>query len=108
MELPPDIRRLSIDLQDDQKEQIYGFFNTSYYFIDSNLHSTNVLVHCMAGVSRSATLVIAYLMRKYRMHLEKAKTLVMEKRPFINPNPGFIRQLEFYDKELAKDRCSLI
>lgn len=62
----------------------------------------------MAGVSRSATLVIAYIMKKYSMPLEQAKRLVEEKRPFINPNPGFIKQLELYDKELSDDRCSLI
>ena len=50
-------------------------------------------MHCMAGVSRSATLVIAYIMKKYKMSLDEAKKLVEAKRPFINPNPGFIKQL---------------
>jgi len=68
--LSPEFRRLSIDLEDTQKEQIYNFFNTTYHFIDNNLRSTNVLVHCMAGVSRSATIVIAYIMKKYRMSLQ--------------------------------------
>jgi protein-tyrosine phosphatase len=67
--LPPNIRRLSIDLEDIQSSQIYNFFNTTYHFIDDNMRSTNVLVHCMAGVSRSATLVIAYLMKKNKIPL---------------------------------------
>ena len=34
-------------------------------FIDNNLKYGNVLVHCMMGISRSSTIVIAYLMKKY-------------------------------------------
>lgn len=52
----------------------------------------------MAGVSRSATLVIAYMMKRYRLSLKEAEQLVRSKRPFINPNPGFMKQLQLYDQ----------
>ena len=49
---------------------------------------TNVLVHCYAGISRSATVVIAYLMKKREIGHRQAISLVSQYRPQINPNPG--------------------
>lgn len=53
----------------------------------------NILVHCNAGVSRTATLAIAYLMHYRNMTFEDAYNLVKEKRPAIQPNSGFKTQL---------------
>ena len=50
-----------------------------------------VLVHCFAGISRSATVVISYLMKEHGMTLNAATQLVRSRRWFINPNPGFVR-----------------
>jgi dual specificity phosphatase 12 len=52
-----------------------------------------VLVNCFAGVSRSATIVIAYLMYKNKWSFEDAITFVKSKRNIINPNYGFVCQL---------------
>lgn len=49
---------------------------------------TNVLVHCYAGISRSATVVIAYLMKKRDIGHRQAMSLVSQYRPQINPNSG--------------------
>jgi dual specificity phosphatase 12 len=48
-----------------------------------------VLVHCYAGVSRSATCVIAFLMQEKNMSFEEAFTFASKKRPVIFPNMGF-------------------
>lgn len=53
-----------------------------------------VLVHCNAGVSRSATVVIAYLMQKNQIDFDTAYQLVKSKRSCIQPNIGFISQLK--------------
>ncbi|CAD8133732.1 unnamed protein product [Paramecium octaurelia] len=52
-----------IEADDDENFQIIQHFQKAIKFIEQNLKSTNVLVHCFAGVSRSATIVCAYLMK---------------------------------------------
>nr|XP_054587350.1 dual specificity protein phosphatase 26 [Nothobranchius furzeri] len=58
-----------------------------------------VLVHCHVGVSRSATLVLAYLMLKQNLTLVEAVCAVKDKRGVI-PNRGFLRQLIKLDGQL--------
>ncbi|CAD5207378.1 unnamed protein product [Bursaphelenchus okinawaensis] len=58
------------------------------------------LVHCMAGVSRSASLCIVYLMKYERMSLAQAYTCVKSARPIIRPNIGFFKQMVAYEKKL--------
>lgn len=53
-----------------------------------------VLLHCNAGVSRSATVCIAYLMETKALTFAQAYDLVKSKRPCIQPNAGFLRQLK--------------
>lgn len=52
-----------------------------------------VLVNCWAGVSRSTTIVLAYLIYKNKWSVQDALSFVRSKRPIVNPNYGFIVQL---------------
>lgn len=52
-----------------------------------------VVVNCFAGVSRSTTIVLAYLMYKNKMSVQDAIYFVRSKRPIVNPNYGFVCQL---------------
>jgi protein-tyrosine phosphatase len=70
-----------------------------------------VLVHCFAGVSRSATIVIAYLMAASAavLTVPEALAIVKRRRPFVDPNPGFLTQLkkwELHCSERRADRAS--
>lgn len=56
-----------------------------------------VLVHCAMGMSRSATMVIMYLMRKYELDLNMAFDVVKRHREIIDPNEGFMKKLKEYD-----------
>ncbi|XP_071152429.1 dual specificity protein phosphatase 12-like isoform X2 [Mytilus edulis] len=67
-------------------------------FIEEGVKSGAVLVHCVAGVSRSVTMVMAYLMEKNGMSFDDALKLVQQKRKYANPNDGFIKQLKLYEK----------
>ena len=61
-----------------------------------------VLVHCWAGASRSATIVIVYIMWKYKTSAEDAINYVLQKRTSVLPNSGFQKQLKIFEK-LLKD-----
>lgn len=56
-----------------------------------------VLVHGNAGISRSAALVIAYLMETFGVKYRDAFSHVQERRFCINPNVGFVHQLQEYE-----------
>ncbi|KAF8219631.1 phosphatases II [Tricholoma matsutake] len=62
-------------------------------FIDA-AKSGKILVHCSAAVSRSPTIVTAYLMKKHGMTLKEALGLIVRARPPACPNAGFLAQLK--------------
>ncbi|XP_019960991.1 dual specificity protein phosphatase 26-like [Paralichthys olivaceus] len=75
-------------------------FATAADFIHRALsRGDKVLVHCHVGVSRSATLVLAYLMLKQNLTLVEAICAVKDKRG-VSPNRGFLRQLIELDGQL--------
>lgn len=91
----------NIDLLDIPETNIAQYFESSFQFIDSGMSNGGcVLVHCNAGVSRAATIVIAYLMKINHWSLEKAYGYVKEKRSKIRPNAGFQAQLKTFEQQL--------
>jgi len=56
-----------------------------------------VLVHCLAGMSRSATIVCAYLLATTPMNTEETIAFVKSKRSIIHPNYGFQKQLKAWE-----------
>lgn len=75
------------------------FFDQAIDFIERHRKYTSVYVHCFYGVSRSASIIIAYLMKKNKWSFERALYEVKEKR-LVTPNAGFIRQLQNFEKVL--------
>ena len=71
-------------------------------FISTSLHHGSILVHCQRGVSRSATAVMFYLMRKEKMCLEDALDACQRARPCVNPISGFMDQLRKYEQRCIK------
>lgn len=81
---------LYIPADDVPEFQLEPYFGKCFDFIDKNLHRTNVpprlaqvLVHCMAGISRSVTVVASYLMRKFRKTSEEALRELRRLRPIV-------------------------
>ncbi|XP_067131989.1 dual specificity protein phosphatase 3-like [Centruroides vittatus] len=72
---------------------LHQFFNPVAEYIHDALQSGGrVFVHCRQGISRSATLVLAYLMIKKNMTAQEATRLVRSRRE-ITPNEGFLYQI---------------
>ena len=62
-------------------------------FIKTKLEDRNVLVHCYMGISRSASLVLAFLMKEFRMSLADAYNHTVSIRNIIEPNETFWKDL---------------
>ncbi|KAL8583850.1 hypothetical protein ACOMHN_040319 [Nucella lapillus] len=95
------INFLGIEATDFMNFDLTPFFHQAADFIEEGLKEGKVFVHCVQGVSRSATLVIAYLMLKERKTVQSAVRFVRSKRE-ICPNPGFMQQLCHFDQSLRK------
>lgn len=68
---------------------------------EARTNQSAVLVHCLAGVSRSVTVTLAYLMHARALCLEEAFSLVRLRKPDISPNFHFLRQLHSFERQLV-------
>ncbi len=90
-----------INIDDSESSDLYSHLQKVTTFIhDSIENGDKVLVHCQAGISRSATVVIAYIMRSKRYSLQDAFNFVKRKRSIIFPNAGFRQQLAQFERWL--------
>lgn len=98
------IKFLGIPAQDFPTYKLSQHFTVAADYIDNVLKNKGkVFVHCQMGVSRSATLVVAFLMLKQRMNVIDAVSTIKAKRD-IFPNDGFLKQLCILNKEIHE--CS--
>lgn len=96
-----------IDRNDREDVPLFEEFAGAFRYIDRALESdpsNKIMVHCHAGVSRSATIVLAYLMYKYQLTMYDAVKHVMSRRPVILPNAGFTRQLRDFEQAIKKNK----
>lgn len=92
---------LSIPIKDTWNQCISDHFQPAFAFIDAaKLKGGVVLLHCVAGISRSPTFAIAYLMHSLRLSLEAAINMVKAQRSIISPNLDFMVELQRLDKQL--------
>ncbi|MFS7933174.1 putative phosphoric monoester hydrolase [Helianthus anomalus] len=97
---PNDFTYKTLDVHDRADVNIAQYFDDCFGFINDAKRTGSVLVHCFAGRSRSATVVVAYLMKTHGMSSSKALNLVKSKRSVVAPNVGFMLQLQSYEKSL--------
>ncbi len=96
-----------VPIADETSANIRQHFEECFKFIEKRLNDWgdeegNLLIHCVAGMSRSPTITIAYLMQKYGLPLAEAYNYVKQKRPIIEPNAGFMEQLRKFEEELRQ------
>ena len=105
---------------DEPNENIYQYFNFTYDFIKKyTKQHKNVLVHCYAGISRSSTIILNYIIKDQYLnnintYKEKPEDVVnhvlsysKQRRYFINPNNGFLEQLKYAAKNYRDNKFIL-
>nr|XP_012612747.1 dual specificity protein phosphatase 9 isoform X1 [Microcebus murinus]XP_012612748.1 dual specificity protein phosphatase 9 isoform X1 [Microcebus murinus] len=96
-----DFHYKQIPISDHWSQNLSQFFPEAIAFIDEALsQNCGVLVHCLAGVSRSVTVTVAYLMQKLHLSLNDAYDLVKRKKSNISPNFNFMGQLLDFERSL--------
>eukprot|EP00928_Gymnodinium_smaydae_P078588 TRINITY_DN62710_c0_g1_i1.p1 TRINITY_DN62710_c0_g1~~TRINITY_DN62710_c0_g1_i1.p1 ORF type:complete len:362 (-),score=45.49 TRINITY_DN62710_c0_g1_i1:191-1276(-) len=99
-EFSPDLEYYRVDVEDIGREPIELFFPEATEFIHSWVSREQpILVHCRAGVSRSASVVVAYLIEYQGYSLHDAFFLVRSHRSVITPNVGFMEKLGEYEAQ---------
>ncbi|XP_065092465.1 protein phosphatase Slingshot isoform X2 [Ochlerotatus camptorhynchus] len=87
----------NVRVYDDEKTDLLKHWDNTFKYISrAKMEGSKVLVHCKMGISRSASVVIAYAMKANDWDFNEALKHVKEKRNCIKPNKNFIMQLETY------------
>ena len=103
------IQSMRIDASDDGLFDISPHFEQGINFIAQHAGEGNgVLIHCRRGASRSATLLMAFLMNRYSMTVDDALATLRKARPRVNPISHFMKELHTYELELARERSVVV
>ena len=105
--LPDDIKELHLKLLDQSNFEIIEYFEKANNFIRKcRKEGGKLLVHCKYGISRSASFIIAYLVKYNKITVDNALKFLQQKRSQVKPNKGFMDQLYLYEQYLKKRRDS--
>ena len=97
------LKKLHIWAEDDPNEDLLQWFGKTGEFIREGLEGVGgVFVHCAMGKSRSAAVVVAWLMERFAVGWEEGLRRVEEGRPVCDPNPGFKEQLGVWERMLKE------
>jgi hypothetical protein len=99
--LPEHVKRMYVRLIDSESSDIAAHFDDAGRFIDEELRAGGrCLIHCAAGISRSATILLSFLMRFRNYDLRSAFNLVKSIRRVVRPNNGFFQNLLDYERSI--------
>lgn len=97
-----DFKYKQIPISDHWSQNLSQFFPEAISFIDeARSKKCGILVHCLAGISRSVTVTVAYLMQKMNLSLNDAYDFVKRKKSNISPNFNFMGQLLDFERTLG-------
>ena len=96
---PEDFNYKQIEIDDNEHEEILKYFIPIILYILNNEDKV-FFIHCQAGISRSASIVISIIMFMKKLNFEEAFKFVSNKRKIISPNFGFIQQLKEFQEML--------
>nr|XP_006817535.1 PREDICTED: dual specificity protein phosphatase 12-like [Saccoglossus kowalevskii] len=86
-----------IQVADLPDKDLLSHFPECIAFIEDGIRKGGVMVHCFMGISRSTTVVLAYLMRKDKKTLDSAFLHVKQIKQEVSPNHGFMEQLRLFE-----------
>ncbi|KAF7147086.1 hypothetical protein RHSIM_Rhsim03G0036700 [Rhododendron simsii] len=90
--------RMAVAIKDTESENLLDYLDVCLDFIDQSRKEGGVLVHCFAGVSRSAAIITAYLMKTEQLSQEDALEALRESCESVCPNDGFLEQLKMFEE----------
>ena len=94
---------LNIPVLDYEEEDILQYFDKCFAFVEqAKSEKKKILIHCFMGMSRSVCLVLACLMKFKDWSLKKSYQYVLKKRPIIDINLGFMKQLKRFEQILKE------
>ena len=99
---PEQITYKRLELRDETDQPIIEKLEEAYQFIKEN-KDKNIFVHCVFGKSRSASVVIFYIMKEKKLNFNEAKNIVKNIRQIVEPNSGFENELNSYYEEHIKN-----
>ena len=98
---PNEIIYKRLDLRDEPNQPIIEQMKEAYKFIKEN-NDKNIFVHCVFGKSRSASVIIFYIMNEQKIDFNSAKNFVKNIRSIVDPNKGFEDELNnYYNQYIA-------
>lgn len=104
-----DMSYLCISASDSSSQNLIQHFKECIKFIhECRLHGGGCLIHCLAGVSRSTTILVAYLMTVTNFGWEECLAATKAVRSYVSPNFGFQQQLQEYEGTLLKEHRAWI
>jgi protein-tyrosine phosphatase len=95
-----------IPVFDNKGEDITAHMESAVKFIDESKFHGNILVHCHKGISRSASIVIGYLVKRMEFTFDEALVFCQTIRPIVQPNTAFIEQLKVLTTENPSSSAS--
>ncbi|KAG6599622.1 Dual specificity protein phosphatase 1 [Phytophthora cinnamomi] len=103
LQFPEEFAYLRLEVADLPSVHISDFFDEALGFVDVALETGGkVLVHCFMGRSRSATIVLAYLIAREALTLSDALNKLRAVRPQAQPNTGFYQELRAFEAAQTK------
>ena len=100
---PETFAYMQVKIGDDYQADLLSHLDSMLAFIEYGMQNgEGVLVHCAAGISRSASVVTAYIMKKHRWGLNASLEFVRTKREYVCPNWSFMKQLRKFEKKLVQ------
>jgi hypothetical protein len=88
-----------LPLEDSLEQNLTNYLSDALAYIENA--EGKILVHCAAGISRSGSIIVAYLMKKNNTGFDTALSMARNKSSRIRPNPNFERQLRDFNTQTS-------